>query len=37
MWQVIWAYGVGFWMLRQIRHVKDVYHWYVSERAWTIP
>lgn len=27
LWQVIFAYGTGFVLLREIRHVKDVYHW----------
>ncbi|KAK5128861.1 hypothetical protein LTR85_000194 [Meristemomyces frigidus] len=32
VWQLVWAYGTGFFLLREIRHVKDVYHWAVETR-----
>ncbi|KAK5138516.1 hypothetical protein LTR08_000103 [Meristemomyces frigidus] len=32
VWQMIWAYGTGFFLLREIRHVKDVYHWGLETR-----
>ena len=32
VWQVIWAYGTGLFLLRKIRHVKDVYHWATETR-----
>ncbi|KAK4545379.1 hypothetical protein LTR36_003559 [Oleoguttula mirabilis] len=32
IWQLVWAYGTGIVLLREIRHVKDVYHWALETR-----